>query len=392
MSTFKMKNENRFLGLNKNNSFRLKALSLVMLLMISFGCKKIDEAAPGPDGTSATKLKTDADETFYIAALPDTQYYTDPGSGHGGTMTNFKNQIDWIVENKTTSNIQYVAHLGDITNHGDYDGTRVAEWTNAKNQLYRLDGVVPYGLAVGNHDQWCLGDPGEGATNDGYGAWFGKDHFIGYSWYGDPYGSSNNNDNHYDTFTVFGQKFLVLYIEFNQQGYSPGTGSCAGFEGYSATIETNVKNWANGIIAANTDKKVIIVSHSLLNPHHTGVAAHDATHSTGIGTSTENSFGNFTTQGQYIYDNIARPNTNVFMMLCGHVTGDGYREETQNGHKVKVFLSDYQDRTNGGNGYMRIMKFNMTQGTISVRTIQPLPGSNNEEMDPDSHFTVSMFN
>lgn len=378
----------------------LKGLFLILVLT-SFGCKKTSENSIQADldqalsGAKPAPQTVAVDETFYIAVIPDTQYYTDPGGSHNGTMTMFSNQIDWILDNKTALNIQYVAHLGDITDNGDRPGHDY-EWTNADAQITRLHNAnLPYGLAVGNHDQWCFGDPGSGATNNGYGAHFGKSRYYGIkSWYGNAYGSSDNNDNHYDLFTVFGQKYLVMYIEFNQAGYTTSTpvDDCDNIPRYSSTIETNVKNWANGIIAANSDRKVIIVSHSVLNPHKTGVTLHDNQHRDLVGVGPDNLPGTFTTQGQYIYDNIAKPNTNVFMMLGGHITGEGYRVENQNGHVVKAFVSDFQDRPNGGNGYMRILKFNKTAGTIDIRTIQPLPGANGEELDPDSKFTVSMYN
>jgi hypothetical protein len=381
-----------------------KKLSLALLLSVSIACKK------APEETLQAKLHNKsavngaqslaADETFYLAVIPDTQYYTDAASGHNGTMQMFINQIDWIVDNKTALNIQYVAHLGDITNWGDRknaDGSWYRdEWSKANTQITRLETAnIPYGLAVGNHDQYCNGDAGSGATNDGYGAYFGKDRYYGVKpWYGNAYGSSNNNDNHYDLFTVFGQKYLVMFIEYNQEGNQtqsdyPG---CPSVPVYSPTIEAGVTVWANTVIQANTDRKVIIVSHSVLNPHKTGVTAHDNQHRSLVGVGPDNLPGTFTKQGQKIYDLIAKPNPNVFLMLGGHVTGEGYRVENQNGHVVKAFVSDYQDRPNGGNGYMRILKFNKTAGTIDIRTIQPLPGANGEELDADSKFTVSMYN
>ncbi|TCC87319.1 hypothetical protein EZ428_21715 [Pedobacter frigiditerrae] len=381
-----------------------KGLSLSLLMFLSLGCEKTAEMAAEESlfkvaAVSSTQAVA-ADETFYMAVIPDTQYYTDAGSGHNGTMQMFINQIDWIVDNKTALNIQYVAHLGDITNWGDRkntDGTWYRdEWSKANTQITRLETAnIPYGLAVGNHDQYCNGDAGSGATNDGYGSYFGKDRYYGIkSWYGNAYGSSNNNDNHYDRITVFGQKYLIMYIEYNQEGNQtqsdyPG---CPAVPVYSPTIEASVTAWANTVIQANTDHKVIIVSHSVLNPHKTGVTLHDNQHRDLVGAGPDNLPGTFTKQGQKIYDLIAKPNTNVFMMLGGHVTGEGYRVENQNGHVVKAFVSDYQGRPNGGNGYMRILKFNKTASTIEIRTIQPLPGANGEELDADSKFTVNMYN
>ena len=52
---------------------------------------------------------------FSIAVLPDTQYYT--ALRNGGTMEMFYNQIQWIRDNRKKENIEYVIHLGDITDH-----------------------------------------------------------------------------------------------------------------------------------------------------------------------------------------------------------------------------------------------------------------------------------
>ncbi|MEJ7692273.1 metallophosphoesterase [Daejeonella sp.] len=419
MKILKTKNGCNYLWFKKTLSFLAKGFTVTMLLVLSLGCKKANETSQSDQEAASVKTsssKTSADETWYMAILPDTQYYTDPGGSHNGTMQMFTNQIDWILDNRTSLNIQYVAHLGDITDEGDRSGYDF-QWTNANNQISRLhDANMPYGLAVGNHDQWCNGDPGSGATNNGYGTRFGKDRFEGtapyYStpqprkaWYGANYTTvgSNNNDNHYDLFTVFGQKYLVMYIEYNEQGsltnsdYPPDCPNSSSVSPYSSTIESNVTAWANTIIQANSDRKVIIVSHSVLSPHKLlpddGTnAIHNSKHRTISGQAPDNSYGNFTTQGQKLYDLIAKPNQNVFMMLGGHITGEGYRVETQNGHVVKAFVSDYQGRSYGGNGYMRILKFNKTTGTIEIRSIQPLPGTNGEELDADSKFTVSMYN
>jgi len=89
------------------------------------------------------------------------------------------------------------------------------------------------------------------------------------------------------------------------------------------------------------------------------------------------------------------------LMLCGHISGEGFRRDNYNGHIIKSYLSDYQSRRdapyttndrNGGNGLMRLMKFNKTQQTLSVRTFAPRPGPNILEVDGDSDFTEPLYN
>src|SRR5690606_41004511 len=73
-----------------------------------------------------------------------------------------------ILANKETSKIAYVVHLGDVVDHGDDNNS--VEWTRAKNELYKLeqDGI-PYGVAVGNHDQTPYGNPASPGTNSEIG-------------------------------------------------------------------------------------------------------------------------------------------------------------------------------------------------------------------------------
>ena len=124
---------------------------------------------PGPD--------------FTVAALPDTQYYS--SSMNGGSPAIFAAQTDWIVANRAASNIAYVAHLGDIVNYGDTNRgvEELTAWRNVTNALYRLENPVttglpsgiPYGAAVGNHDQSPNGNP-DGTTRY-YNQFFGVPHF-----------------------------------------------------------------------------------------------------------------------------------------------------------------------------------------------------------------------
>ncbi|MCH5599183.1 metallophosphoesterase [Niabella ginsengisoli] len=118
------------------------------------------------------------DEYSSIAVLPDTQYYT--ALRHGGSMQMFQNQIDWILKNYKKEKIAYIIHLGDITDHN-----APSEWERAKSTMYRLDATgVPYGLAVGNHDQSPNGTPSLGSDTTQYTKHFGKTHFGNRPWYG----------------------------------------------------------------------------------------------------------------------------------------------------------------------------------------------------------------
>src|SRR6266480_411326 len=109
-------------------------------------------------GATPTPTPTPAEGDFTLVALPDTQYYV--SSLNGGLPAMFTSQTDWIAANSSIRNIAYVAQLGDCVQNGDNGGNN-AEWLEATNALYRLENPnttfmpdgIPYGVAVGNHDQ-----------------------------------------------------------------------------------------------------------------------------------------------------------------------------------------------------------------------------------------------
>ncbi|MBE9584087.1 metallophosphoesterase [Mucilaginibacter sp. JRF] len=295
---------------------------------------------------------------FSIAVLPDTQYYLAQAQ-LGGNFDMFKAQIKWIQDNQQKENIAYVAHMGDITEHGDNPVTNRAEWYMAKTALYGLETPVsiPYGLAVGNHDQFPSQYPVKGTTT-GYNQYFGVKHFEGRPYYGGHYGE--NNDSHYDLFTAGGVDFIVVFLEFDAHNED----------------QANLYAWANEVLKKNEKRKAIVVSHSILfyNP---------------VKGSNEPQ-APLNAEGKAIYESL-KGNPNLFMMLCGHVgaNGEGYRTDIYNGHTIKTFLNDYQSRPGGGNGLMRLYTFSVKNNTISVRTFSPY--THEEETDGDSKFTVPLF-
>jgi len=287
---------------------------------------------------------------FTVAILPDTQYYT--SAQYGGTNLMFTSQADWIVANRSLENIAYVIHLGDCTDHGD---AVQAEWLNVTSAMYRLEPPnvsthIPYGLAVGNHDQ----SPNQGnpltSTTTYYNQFFGYSHFNGRSYYGGRYGTTNN-DSHLGLFTAGGMDFMVAFVEYDSVN--------ADWSG--------MHTWVNGRLAAYPNRKAIVVTHNMVQ--------NDT---------------NFSPQGANLYNTI-KAKSNLFMMLGGHHAGNGeaQRVDTYDGKRVRSYLSDYQGRTNGGNGLMRTIKFSPVNDTYTVKTFRPYPDVNNPvyEADTDSQFT-----
>jgi len=285
-----------------------------------------------------------AQSDFTMIMLPDTQYYScECGGGEAATFTAM---TQWIVDNTSAMNIVYVAHMGDIVQQGD---DVFFPWENADAAMSLLEDPlttllpegIPFGLAVGNHDQTPHRDP-DGTTTY-YNQFFGESRFLDRSYYGGHYAA--NNDNHYDLFSAGGMDFIVIFFEYDDV---PGT---------------DILNWADNLLATYNERRGIVVIHNLLDT--------DAT---------------FSSQGQATYDAL-KNNPNFFLMLGGHRTLEIQRTDVYNGNTVYSFITDYQARDNGGDGWLRIMEFKPADDEILVKTYSPTLDL--YETDANSQFTLS---
>jgi len=283
---------------------------------------------------------------FTIIPIPDTQFYV--SSLFGGTPAHFTAQTEWVVDHVDSLNIVYLCQLGDCVQNGDLF---IGEWQNADDALSLIEDPqttglfegVPYGVAVGNHDQSPWGSA-TGSTNY-FNQFFGSSRFAGLTYYGGHYGT--NNDNHYQLFDAGGLTFIAIAFEYDTAPDQP------------------VLDWADSLLAAHRTRRGIVYSHYLIE------------------TGTQGSWG---AQGEATYEAL-RDNPNLFLMLCGHISGEGRRVSVFGSDTVYTLLSDYQSRTNGGDGWMRIMRFSPAANQIQVTTYSPT--LEDYETDGSSQFTLS---
>ena len=250
-------------------------------------------------------------EDFTVVVLPDTQHYSQ-------SFPNiFDNQTQWIVDNIEKLNIIFVTHEGDVVELDNVD-----QWENANQSLSLLDGQVPWGILPGNHDD-DLSDTGFTS----FELFFGVDRFSGESWYGEGYNSGNANN--YELFSGGQDDYLIFHLQYNPS--------------------IDVLLWANGVISAYHERKVIITTHAYLG--------YDAKR-VGI--------------GERIWVNLVLPNADqVFLVLCGHNHIALRRADMVNSSVVYQLLADYQEEENGGNGWLRILRFSPMEDKIYVSTYSP---------------------
>ncbi len=278
-------------------------------------------------------------DDFTIVVLPDTQYYTVEGKGREHI---FYDQTKWIMDNFDGYDIAGVVHNGDIVDKADL----TYQWTIADKAMSELESPVagfpdgmPFGVAVGNHDQSPNGSA-NGTQN--FNKYFGVSRFAGRSYYGGHYG--DDNDESWYTFSAGGLDFVVVNLQYDT---APGSA---------------VLSWARSIFEQHPE------SFGILNSHYI------------VGSS-----GSFGAQGKAIYEAL-KDVDNLQLMTSGHVSAEARRTDTFQGNVIHSMLADYQGRANGGNGWMRIWELAPASNELTVRTYSPT--LDKFETDDDSEFTL----
>jgi len=288
---------------------------------------------------------------FTLAVIPDTQHYVmDPD--RAGMFTT---QTQWIVNNQASKNIVFVTHLGDVVEHGDLDPV---EWTRADTSLQVLEAAnMKWGLSPGNHDM----DPGGIAIN--YDLFFPVSRFQGFSWYGgylgkDPVDPVNReNKNNYQLFSAGGLDFIIIHLEYDIPAYSIA--------------------WADRILKQYPTRRAILSTHLFL--HNAGVRPP---------WKWDRPNGN---SAEAVWQQLVRTNCNIFLVLNGHYDGEANRTDLNAcGQPVHQVLSDYQERTSGGDGWLRYMTFKPAENKIYVYTFSPTlnNGLGVFETDANSQFVL----
>ena len=284
---------------------------------------------------------------FSVVVLPDTQYYSE---SHPDI---FDEQTQWILDNQANYNIQFVLGEGDIVNVAN----QPVQWQNADAAVSLLDHAgIPYVLPLGNHDYDNFDPNSRGTT--AFNTYFGPSRYAQYSWYMGGY-PSGTNDNFYAEFTVNGQQYLILALEF-----IPRDGAL---------------DWAKTVLDANPDKEIIVVTHSFTFT--------DATRGDQCNNNDIFSPGN--NQGEAVWQKLLINYPNLSLVLNGHFIGNGSRRADLglHGNLVNQIYANYQNLSNGGNGWLRIMTFRPSLNRIDVVTYSPF--LDQYETDSNNQFSIA---
>ncbi len=341
-------------------------------LMVSYDFARCDshmmtDLSSKKNNLTEVKLWLDKDEVepvgdyaYSFAVVGDTQTMCekDPEA--------MESIYDWLIANKDSQKIKYVLGMGDIT-----DDSTDTEWENANTYIRKLDGVIPYSLCRGNHDDWDdfnrnlhngfyektvegmmvsgnieLTDPTqpglvEGTLPDGSTGLITREGDV-------PEGGTVKGDltNSYRTIEVNGTKYLILTLDF-----APNTA---------------MLNWANDVIEAHSDHLVIATTHAYMYRNGTTISDEDCyppTYYTGY-TDAQN--------GDDMWNKVFSKHENVMLVLSGHDPWQHivYRQDKGvNGNTVTQMLIDpqYTDAYIGSTATVAMLYFSEDGKTMTVR-------------------------
>lgn len=302
-----------------------------------------------------------AEGSSTIVVLPDTQRYAkDNPEG-------FLAQTAWIAKNRESRNIACALHLGDIT-----DNNLPEQWELAQRAMSRLDGVVPYFMALGNHDYSKGGVCSDRTTL--YNEYFPLSTHRKLPTFGGVYDKEPDRfENSFHLFSAGDRDFLVLSLEFGPR--------------------KDVVRWANEVVSRHHDRAAILITHAYMyfddtrydwakngrgqtwNPHSYKVAA---------------ATGDDVSDGEELWRNLVSQHPNFILTLNGHVLEDGLgrlSSEADDGRRIHQMLVNFQMRPNGGDSWMRLLEIK-ADGSADVCDYSPQLDQHNTA--PENRFRLSL--
>lgn len=275
-----------------------------------------------------------------VVVLPDTQIYA------RARPDLFEAQTRWIVEARERERILCVLHEGDVT-----DDNSPEQWASAARAIRRLDGHVPYVVALGNHDYGPRGTATSRHTSM-------MDHLDAKALSAAPTLGGTFEPGRFDNVwhgveTPHGP-WLALALEFAPR---------------DATIA-----WAREVLDRHRDVPAMVVTHAYL---YSDGRRYDAArgdqlwhpHLYALGQAKEGG-----ADGEQLYRALIEPCSNVRLVFSGHVLNEGaalLTDVRKDGTSVHQMLANYQHRREGGASALRILRFRDGGRRVEVRSYLP---------------------
>lgn len=284
--------------------------------------------------------ETTIDYAYSFAVVGDTQWLSKY------KPEKFEGIYDWIVENKDSKKIAHVFGLGDITEEWNTAG-KESEWIRAQQYIYKLNGVVPYSLVRGNHDESKY-------FNKYFATKEYMDQFGGY------FMTEGDIRNSYKLVTIGTTDYLFLTIDFG--------------------ASDEILAWANDVVIRYPDRRVIVTTHAY-HGFDGGQLNFDNVPSSGnihagsdVDTNVGDNPGRGYNNGQQIWEKFISLHPNIFLVMSGHTPLEDVfvlRTEGVHGNVVNQMLIDPQwmDPQKDGTGMVCMLYFSEDGRQIEVEWI-----------------------
>ncbi|MHC4123911.1 MAG: metallophosphoesterase [Planctomycetota bacterium] len=317
----------------------------------------MDEILPGYSDVKSPLLFVPGSWTLVV--LPDTQKYAQdyPGILHL--------QTQWVKDNKEKYNIRYVFQNGDIVNKNIK-----LQWQRVSDAFAKLDGLVPYAIAPGNHDYTVTKskvngrnklflDRGSSLIND----YFPPSRLADWPTFGGVM-EKGRLENTYHKFEAGGEKWLIINLEWAPRD--------------------EALEWAGKILKKFRDHKAIIQTHAYLYSDSTrydfkkkGFRQHYPPHTCQLdGTKND---------GEEMWQKLVKKHPNVCMTINGHVVGPDENgkitpksdalgflvSKGDHGNLVFQILVNFQHLPLGGGGWLQLIEFLPDGQTVQVKNYSP---------------------
>lgn len=313
--------------------------------------------AAGNSASDSFRLRMAGENAYTIAVLPDTQDYV--FAGNGQKILNGMTQ--WLADNAGTLNLRFVMSVGDVV-----ASNQPAQWDIAKQAFATLNGVTPYSMLPGNHDQ------GSNGSANNYGSlqseYFSVDYMRQHSTLGGTYDQEPGLTNNawYSFAGADGTQWVVLALEFGARD--------------------DVLRWAGEVLDAHPGARAILTTHHYTNmgtraDNYSGPLFAEGTGKDyGIGASAENA-----NDGEDMWQGFVAKHSNISFVFSGHVFGDGAEtivSYNEAGKPVYQMLVNYQNGIatevtgngnpaaggNGGNGAIRLVTIDPDNDAVYTET------------------------
>ena len=304
---------------------------------------------------------SDKEDYFSIIILPDTQFYSSKFPDI------FYQQMEWIVDNKDSLNVQYVIHLGDIT-----DNNKEYAWKVASNSFKILeDAKIPYSIVYGDND---IKNPDlnkyDGIRHTEFlNKYFPVTRFARPgSWWKGGFLDKGKIDNYYCLFEYKDYKYMIMNLELAPR--------------------SSVLKWADKIISQNGSEKVIVVTHDYLDSEGKRLDDLESFKMDGRDDMGKLKGNN----ADAVFNKLIKNNPDIFMVLCGHKEGTFEKtvkikisKDSEKTRRVFEILTDFQDEKlkgsdeKSGKGLLRVLKIYPGKNEISLTTVSALTNKTKDE-------------